>query len=169
MDLNLLITTINRNSNNLSELIRILQSNEENTKNYIELVRNLPPSPINNTNVNNTFNQHMINQLRNEIQNSILNNMVHIVNVSFDDSDSQSVVSDEEDILLEQGSTFQEIQFSTIIEPINIVCYITHEPFLIDEIVILMNRCRHIFKKNPFYQWIRIGSHCPACRIRIIR
>ena len=58
--------------------------------------------------------------------------------------------------------------YQDIITPINDTCPITHDTFLPTDEVILLNRCRHIFKKNSILNWFSRHDTCPVCRITIL-
>jgi len=57
--------------------------------------------------------------------------------------------------------------YQDITEPINDTCPITHDTFLPMDEVVLLNRCRHIFKKNAILSWLRRHNNCPMCRVTI--
>jgi hypothetical protein len=58
--------------------------------------------------------------------------------------------------------------YQDIINPINDTCPITHDIFLPTDEVILLNVCRHIFKKNSILNWFRRHHNCPVCRVTIL-
>ena len=57
--------------------------------------------------------------------------------------------------------------YENIINPMNDECSITHETFQPTDEVAMINRCRHIFKKNALLNWLSITNNCPLCRITL--
>jgi hypothetical protein len=43
-------------------------------------------------------------------------------------------------------------------------CPITHEPFLNDDEITIINTCKHYFKKEAFLTWATHSHTCPVCR-----
>ena len=64
----------------------------------------------------------------------------------------------------EQERRFSEHHYSDIIRPIYTECPITQETFVDTDIVVMVNACRHLFKRDPFHEWIAINQTCPYCR-----
>ena len=65
-----------------------------------------------------------------------------------------------EDISLNVSySTYEELE-----EHRETSCPITHEPFLNDDEVIIVNTCKHYFKKDAFLTWATHSHTCPVCR-----
>jgi hypothetical protein len=60
-----------------------------------------------------------------------------------------------------------QIAYEDIEDPINDTCPITHDTFLPTDEVVLLNSCRHIFKKNAILSWLRRHNNCPMCRVTI--
>ena len=58
-------------------------------------------------------------------------------------------------------------RYSTILNPLNTECPITHEEFTEYDEVIMINQCRHIFKKAPLINWLNRRQTCPCCRIML--
>ena len=57
--------------------------------------------------------------------------------------------------------------YQNILNPINEACPITHEVFGPTDEVAMINRCRHIFKKNAILRWLQINNNCPVCRVTL--
>jgi hypothetical protein len=64
----------------------------------------------------------------------------------------------------EQELRFSEHHYADIIRPIYTECPITQETFEDTDIVVMVNACRHLFKRDPFHEWITINQTCPYCR-----
>ena len=58
-------------------------------------------------------------------------------------------------------------QYSNILNPLNAVCPITHDEIINTDEVIMINQCRHIFKKEPLLNWLQFRQSCPCCRITL--
>ena len=61
----------------------------------------------------------------------------------------------------------RNIQYSTIIEPINDSCPISLEPFQQQDNVTQINQCNHIFNTNELNHWFESNVQCPVCRYDI--
>ena len=59
-------------------------------------------------------------------------------------------------------------QYGTIINPINTTCPITHDIFAPTDNVIMINACRHTFKRNSLIRWLYRHQTCPCCRITLL-
>jgi hypothetical protein len=58
--------------------------------------------------------------------------------------------------------------FENINNPLNTTCSITHEEFLPTDEIIMINSCRHLFKKNALITWFNRNRTCPCCRISLL-
>ena len=56
-------------------------------------------------------------------------------------------------------STYEELE-----EQRETSCPITHEPFLNDDEIAIINTCKHYFKKDAFLTWTSHSHTCPVCR-----
>ena len=61
----------------------------------------------------------------------------------------------------------ETLSFGEIINPTNTECPITREPFTIEERVIRIRRCGHIFNPYSLRRWFHVNVHCPMCRMDI--
>jgi hypothetical protein len=59
-------------------------------------------------------------------------------------------------------------QYMSINNPINTICPITHDLFLPTDNVIMINACRHTFKKNSLIRWLNRHQTCPCCRTTLL-
>ena len=59
-------------------------------------------------------------------------------------------------------------QYGTILNPINTTCPITHDIFAATDNVIMINECRHTFKRNSLIRWLNRHQTCPCCRTTLI-
>ncbi len=59
-------------------------------------------------------------------------------------------------------------QYRTLINPINTTCPITHDIFSPTDNVIMINECRHTFKRNSLIRWLNRHQTCPCCRITLL-
>ena len=60
-----------------------------------------------------------------------------------------------------------DCSYSEITNPINTECPITHDTFLPSDQVLMINSCRHIFKKTSLVSWLIRNQSCPCCRRQI--
>jgi hypothetical protein len=57
--------------------------------------------------------------------------------------------------------------FRQIANPLNSECPITQDVFQPSDHVLMINSCRHIFKKSSLMSWLRRSRTCPCCRTAI--
>ena len=58
--------------------------------------------------------------------------------------------------------------FSSLENPLNAICPITQDAFLPTDSVIMINSCRHTFKRNSLLRWLNRQQTCPCCRISVL-
>lgn len=68
----------------------------------------------------------------------------------------------QEDVKMNPG-TYYEGEYGTIMYPENITCLITREYFKPNDPVVVVRECNHIFKREPFFHWIKYHNNCPRC------
>lgn len=59
---------------------------------------------------------------------------------------------------------YTEHRYGDLITPIYTECPITQETFQEADQVVMVRQCRHLFKTEPFHEWIQINQTCPYCR-----
>jgi len=59
------------------------------------------------------------------------------------------------------------VRYGDIINPLNISCPITLEPFEEDNEVTMIRHCSHIFITSEIQNWFRTNCRCPVCRYDI--
>ena len=59
---------------------------------------------------------------------------------------------------------YTEHRYGDLITPIYTECPITQETFQEADQVVMVRQCRHLFKTEPFHEWIVINQSCPYCR-----
>jgi hypothetical protein len=59
------------------------------------------------------------------------------------------------------------VPFYYINNPINTTCPITQKHFAINECIMQIKHCQHIFKPNSLYRWFSSHSTCPLCRYNL--
>ena len=57
-----------------------------------------------------------------------------------------------------------DTSFCQIVNPLNSECPITQDVFQPSDNVLMINSCRHIFKKTSLMSWLRRSRTCPCCR-----
>lgn len=139
-----------RSGENITQLIRLALMHEENLQNEYntrDRERELERIPRNRANRNiefSTFEIDITDLLDRYLDNS---------NNNFDISSNQHLIT--------------TTTFNTILNPVNSSCPITHEEFILTDEVIMINQCRHIFKKNALLTWLSRRHTCPCCRSNI--
>jgi len=58
--------------------------------------------------------------------------------------------------------------YSSLVNPLNTTCPITQDVFLPTDPVIMVNSCRHTFKRNSLLRWLNRQQTCPCCRISLL-
>jgi hypothetical protein len=58
-------------------------------------------------------------------------------------------------------------RYGDLITPIYTECPITQETFQEADEVVMVRQCRHLFKSEPFHEWIEINQTCPYCRSQL--
>jgi hypothetical protein len=61
----------------------------------------------------------------------------------------------------------EEVSFSSINNPLNSTCPISHDPFSDNDAVLQVIPCGHIFTPDSLRQWFRTSVRCPLCRYDI--
>ena len=102
----------------------------------------------------NTFDFQFLLSTDSSLNDSSLNDVS--MNSNIDSRDSRDI----RDISLNiTHTTFAELE-----QHGETSCPITHEPFLNDDDVIIINSCKHYFKKEAFLTWATHRHTCPVCR-----
>lgn len=76
-----------------------------------------------------------------------------------EDVSSNDLSSNTDSSLNVTYSTYEELE-----EQRETSCPITHEPFLNDDEIVIINTCKHYFKKDAFLTWASHSHTCPVCR-----
>jgi hypothetical protein len=128
-----------KSSNNITNLLTIMRLHEENITHYNR-------SQELDINVF-TLSLPMFNS------SSFLNSSMFNASSVFDVSSIQHLITD--------------TSYCDITNPLNTQCPITHDTFLPTDQVIMINSCRHIFKKTSLVRWLIRNQTCPCCRTQI--
>jgi len=62
---------------------------------------------------------------------------------------------------------YAECDYATIMAPSTKVCPMSRTYFVPTDKVILVRECGHIFKREPFLEWIKCHTTCPRCTSRL--
>lgn len=108
---------------------------------------------LNEQNINNIIGrQNMtLSSLETHLSNLMSNNNEHLVNY-----------------ILNNNDIFRICKYEELIEPINNICPITQKNFNNSDLIIKINICGHVFKKEEFIEWINQSSICPCCRVNFL-
>jgi hypothetical protein len=145
-----------RSSENLSQLIQLALMHEENINNEYTERRG---SRIQQTRGRPNYEVH-------SYEFSLADILERYIDASYNRRttyDSSGTVFDVSSI--EHLLTYT--QYNNIINPLNTSCAITHDEFNENDEVIMINECRHIFKRNSLINWLRFRQTCPCCRINL--
>ena len=132
-----------KSSNNISNLLSIMRLHEENITLYNrnqELDINVFTLSIPMFNASNASSIFNVSNLFNDTSMFNISSIQHLIT---------------------------DASYSDISNPLNSECPITHDIFLPTDQVIMINSCRHIFKKTSIISWLNIHQTCPCCRIQI--
>jgi hypothetical protein len=62
-------------------------------------------------------------------------------------------------------TSFVERKYSSIYHPEHETCLLSHRMFKLEDTVIQIKSCKHIFDKEHFLHWINFHKYCPRCKI----
>jgi len=141
-----------RSSENLSQLIQLAMLHEENIQNeYNERRPSARTAQQRNGYEVHTYEFNLMDLLERYVDQS---NNVGSRRTTFDISHVEHLIT--------------TTQYSNILNPLNTSCPITHEEFSDTDEVIMINSCRHIFKKTQLLNWLHRRQTCPCCRINLL-
>ena len=60
---------------------------------------------------------------------------------------------------------FVECKYNSIYHREDGTCLLSHRMFKLEDTVIQIKGCKHIFDKDHFLHWIKFHKHCPRCKI----
>jgi hypothetical protein len=149
-----------RSSENLSQLIQLALLHEENIHNEYTDRRAVRSNPITPTVQNRTSSNYEVHTYE--------FNLVDLLERYIDSSYNRRTTYDNSGTVFDVSSIAHLLtytQYNNIINPLNTSCAITHDEFIENDEVIMINECRHIFKTNPLINWLRFRQTCPCCRI----
>jgi hypothetical protein len=128
----------------MDDRIRLLYKNSENISNLIALMT------LHEENINR--DQHTY-----EVDINLISLLAPMLNNRIPQFDISSVLHN-----ITSGT------FSSLENPLNAICPITQDPFLPTDSVIMINSCRHTFKRNSLLRWLNRQQTCPCCRISLL-
>jgi hypothetical protein len=147
---------LNRSSENISQLIHLALLHEENiAQEYQRENRQIITSRHTNSNSNNRHRNYR--NIFSTYEIDITDLLERFIDVSYNINnevfDSSSISH------LITYSSFENLE-----DPINRSCPISHEEFQPTDEVIMINSCKHIFKKASLLTWFNRNRTCPCCR-----
>jgi hypothetical protein len=182
------------NSTNNLELA-MLHNSIVNLNNYIRTV-NSSIEYLNNTSANIRYMQEHINNHYHTINLQLMTHATSSMDNNYDTNDSNAhdnahshshththanTNNETNELTLEYfkevslnnlktiiNNNVTECRFSTLCEPLNESCSITHEEFTPDHIVCKINNCGHIFNSKAINSWLITHQSCPNCRYNIL-
>jgi predicted Zn-ribbon and HTH transcriptional regulator len=95
---------------------------------------------------------------------SLINLMkIHEENIKLFKKENQ----EEQDVVM-KPNFYIECDYSSLSSTSIKRCPITRTSFMPDDCVIFVRECGHVFKREPFYEWITGHSTCPRCTAKIV-
>lgn len=88
------------------------------------------------------------------------------LNLEFNDEQYQELSNTNINTCIDEN--INNINYSSITNPLNNTCAISQDEFDADEEVSVFNYCGHIFKKEPLNTWLMNHHTCPNCRFNIL-
>ena len=76
-------------------------------------------------------------------------------------------IPEDTDILM-KPRLYTECEYSTLISPNVKMCPMTRTFFVPTDKVIQVRECGHLFKKEPFLEWVTTHSTCPRCKTNLV-
>ena len=121
----------------------------QSTNNISKILRIME---LHEENISNTIsNQNTaINSIERHIS-SMISNREHLVNY-----------------IINNNNNLHMCKFEELVNPICNICPITQQIFNNNDLIIKINLCGHIFKKDEFIIWINQSSLCPCCRVNFL-
>jgi hypothetical protein len=155
--------------NNASANIRYMQEHINyyyHASNFQLLVNN--NALFQASSVNNVNNENSVNNVNNE---NTENNENSVNNVN--NENSELTYEYFQEVSLTNLKTIiknniSECDFSTLCEPLNESCSITHEEFLPNTRVCIIKNCGHMFNPKAINEWLVNHQTCPNCRYNIL-
>lgn len=142
---------LSRSSQNIATLLQIVLLHEENLSRLSRVNEENNPlgDLINIVFTSENLRRNTRNQARNQARNEARNEANNIPATPSNNT---------------RNTQYSEHVYSDIISPIYVECPITQEPFQDSDRVVMISSCRHLFKRDPFHEWISISQTCPYCR-----
>jgi len=113
---------------------------------------------------NNILNSNYNLENNNNLFFSSLNGSGYFINRNRNSNRNNTSLPTINDLLLAVTyNTYGEID-----NPINETCPISQKDFSNNDIVLIINECKHIFEPNSIMKWFTRCSDCPLCRRSII-
>ena len=119
------------------------------------------PTPV-STNVDSFLSHIFLNILNSNYD--VVNSPTNLVVTSFNRRRENAPVPTINDLL--QATTY--CIYSEIENPINEACPISQKDFSNNDIVLVINTCKHIFEPTSIMKWFTRRGECPLCRRTII-
>lgn len=172
--INSYLNLIDENNNNISQLISLMNNQENTLRRLLFENDNQNRSTLLNP-LNNNFPFNRINR-RNEINitspfnrnntrnfNRQLESLISLDNIVDSFLDTIPVIPTQTQI----DNALTHNIYSEIENPINSTCPISLRRFQDDDEVSVIRHCNHIFSRDELQNWFRSNCRCPLCRYDI--
>lgn len=119
----------------------------------VNITRLLRIMELNEENINTIIGRQntTLTSLESHLSNLMSNNNEHLINY-----------------ILNNNNNLHMCKFEELVNPICNICPITQQIFNNNDLIIKINLCGHIFKKDEFIIWINQSSLCPCCRVNFL-
>ena len=76
--------------------------------------------------------------------------------------------SEDKDVSMNDYLLYVQCDYSNIMAPSSNICPMSRTYFVPTDKVIYVRECGHLFKKDPFLEWIKTHKNCPRCTARVV-
>jgi hypothetical protein len=76
--------------------------------------------------------------------------------------------SEDKDVSMNDYLLYVQCDYSNILAPSSKICPMTQTYFVPTDKVIVVRECGHLFKREPFLEWIKTHTNCPRCTARLL-
>jgi len=77
------------------------------------------------------------------------------------------ILPEDNDIMM-KPVFYTEGDYGSLVSPTIKTCSLTRTSFTATDRVILLRECGHLFKKEPFLEWMKTYSVCPRCNRQLL-
>ena len=102
------------------------------------------------------------------LQNSKnITSLIHLMKVHEENIKRYKIESPEDNDVTMKQNLYVDCEYSSVGSTVK-MCPMTRTYFVSTDKVILVRECGHVFKRDPFLEWVAGHSTCPRCTARIV-